>query len=175
MRHSGRLIVLLTLGRVVACERERIPPSGGTDDLLAAPRGLDSLANDVRDRRPVAPLRLDRLSAHANLAEAERHGALASVAWATRSTQSLSDELSMAADHVERAALDGQVALTPGTRRVLAELRAMSRDLCAHRGRDLRELDEPLGSLHFEIQAMHRRLERAPKAGAPGSMVHSAR
>lgn len=74
----------------------------------------------------------------------------------------MGDELTMAADHVERAALDGTMALAPEVRRVLADLRVTVRALSAHRGRDVRELDEPLGSLHLAIQAMHRRLERTP-------------
>ena len=82
------------------------PPSGGTADLLAAAGGLDSLAMDVSRDRKADSSRLDHLSAHANLAEAERHGALAAVAWSTRSKESVSDELVMAADHVERATLD---------------------------------------------------------------------
>lgn len=138
------------------------PPSGGTDDLLAAARGLDSLARDVRQRRIADSSRLDRLSAHANLAEAERHAALASVAWGTRNKESVSDELTMAADHIERAALDGRMTLAPAMRSVLVALRATVRDLSARRVGDLRDLDDPLGSLRLEIQAMHQRLERAP-------------
>lgn len=137
------------------------PPSGGTYDLLAVARGLDSLANDVGRRRVVAPSRLARMSAHANLAEAERHGALAAVAWSLRSKESIADELTMAADHVERAALDARIPVAPGMRRLLTQLRTIVRDLSTQRWLDVHELDEPLASLHAEIQVLHRRVERA--------------
>ena len=139
------------------------PPSGGTADLLAAARGLDSLAMDVSLGRTADASRLDRLSAHANLAEAERHGALAAVAWSTRSKESVSDELVMAADHVERATLDANLTSSPVMRRLVAELRAVARDLSSQQGLDLRDLDEPLSSLHIEIGALHRRLEGAAR------------
>ena len=139
------------------------PPNRGTDDLLAAARGLDSLANDARRGRVIDTTSLDRLSAHANLAEAERHVALASVAWSTRSKESVSDELTMAADHIQRAAGDGRIALSPAMRRALESLYAMVRNLSAQRGLDMRDLDEPLATLHLEIQAMHSRLEQSAK------------
>ena len=154
---------LLAQGASFLVKQAHAPPNRGTDDLLAAARGLDSLANDVRQRRIIDPRRLDRLSAHANLAEAERHVALASVAWSTRSKESVSDELTMAADHIQRAASDGGIALSPGMRRDLASLYATVRDLSTQHGLDMRELDEPLGSLHLEIQAMHSRLEQSAK------------
>ena len=119
------------------------------------------MANAVRERHIVYASSVDRLSAHANLAEAERHVALASVAWSTRSKESVSDEFAMAADHIQRAARDGRIVLSPAMRGILANLHAMVRDLSTQRGIDMRELDEPMGSLHIEILAMHRRLERA--------------
>ena len=155
---------LLRQGASFLVRQAQSPPNRGTPDLLATARGLDSLANDVRRHRIVDSSSVDRLSAHANLAEAERHVALASVAWSTRSKESVSDELTMAADHIQRAARDGRIMLSPAMRRILANLYAMVRDLSTQPGLDLRELDDPLASLHIEIQAMHRRLEHAPVA-----------
>ncbi len=163
-RDSGLAATLLEQGASFLVKQAHAPPNRGTDDLLAAAHGLDSLANDVRQRRIIDSTRLDRLSAHANLGEAERHVALASVAWSTRSKESVSDELTMAADHIQRAAGDGGIALSPAMRRALANLYAMVRDLSTQRRLDMRELDEPLGGLHIEIQAMHSRLEQAAKA-----------
>lgn len=157
---------LLRKGALFLVRQAHSPPNRGTNDLLAAARGLDSLAADVRQHRLVDSLRLDRLSAHANLAEAERHVALASVAWSTWSKESASDELTMAADHIQRAGRDGGITLSPAMRSVVANLHAIVRDLSTKPGPDLRALDDPLASLHIEIQAMHRRLERTPK-GAP--------
>ena len=78
-------------------------------------------------------------------------------AWQSQSA----DERAMAADHIQRAARDGRIVLSPAMRGILANLHAMVRDLSTQRGIDMRELDEPIGSLHIEILAMHRRLERA--------------
>ena len=116
--------------------------------------------NNPADRAAIVS-RLDRLSAHANLAEAERHGALAAVAWSLRSKESVCDELTMAADHVERAVLDARIPVAPAMRRLLAQLRTSVRDLSTQRLLDVHELDEPLASLHIEIQALHPRVERA--------------
>ncbi len=137
------------------------PPSGGTRDLLAVARSLDSLANEVGRRSSVESSELARLSAHANLAEAERHGALAAVAWSLGSKESISDELTMAADHVERAALDGRIELPSVTRRLLSQLRAIASALSTERALTVHELDEPLAGLHLEIRALHRRLEHS--------------
>ncbi|MBC7673077.1 MAG: hypothetical protein H7247_11705 [Polaromonas sp.] len=149
-------------GAAFLVTQARTPPNRGTNDLLAAARGLDSLASDVRQRRTVDSSRADQLSAHVNLAEAERHVALASVAWSTRSKESVSDELTMAADHIQRAARDGRIMLSPAMRRTLVKLNALARDLAAQPELDIRELDEPLGTLHIEIAAMHGRVRRTP-------------
>ena len=158
---AGLAATLLEQGASFLVKQAHAPPNRGTDDLIAAARGLDSLAKDIRHRRSTDASRLDRLSAHANLAEAERHVALASVAWSTRSKESVVDELTMASDHIQRAASDGRLVLSPAMRSDLANLPEMVRVLSTQRGLDMRELDEPLGSLHVEIQAMHRKLEQA--------------
>ena len=150
---------LLGQGAAFFVKQAHAPPSRGTKDLLAAARGLDSLANDAHRGSVIDIRRLDRLSALANLAEAERHVGLASVAWSTRSTESISDELTMAADHIQRASVDGGIALSPAMQRAIASLHAMVLNLSAQRGLDMRELDEPFGSLHLEISAMRSRLE----------------
>ena len=152
---------LLRQGASFLVRQAHSPPNHGTNDLLAAARGLDSLASDLRQHRIVDSSSLDRLSAHANLAEAERHVALASVAWSTRSKESVSDELTMAADHIQRAAGDARIMLSPAMLRILANLHAIVRDLNTKPAPDLRDLDDPLAGLHIEIQSMHRRLERA--------------
>jgi len=152
---------LLRRGASFLVRQAHSPPNRGTNDLLAAARGLDSLATDLRQHRIVDSSSLDRLSAHANLAEAERHVALASVAWSTRSKESVSDELTMAADHIQRAAGDAGIMLSPAMLRILANLHAIVLDLDTKPAPDLRDLDDPLASLHIEIQSMHRRLERA--------------
>lgn len=64
------------------------------------------------------------------------------------------------------AAARGLDSLAAAMRSVVANRHAIVRDLSTKPGPDLRALDDPLASLHIEIQAMHRRLERTPK-GAP--------
>lgn len=155
---------LLRRGASFLVRQAHSPPNRGTNDLLAAARGLDSLATDLRQHRIVDSSSLDRLSAHANLAEADRHVALATVAWSTRSKESVSDELTMAADHIQRAAGDARIELSPAMLGILANLHAIVRDLNTKPAPDLRELDDPLAGLHLEIQSMHRRLERTPPA-----------
>lgn len=162
--HAALAATLLEQGALFLVKQAHAPPNRGTDDLLAAARALDSVANDARHGRVIAPQRLDRLSAHANLAEAERHVALAAVAWSTRSKESVSDELTMAADHVERAASDGRIALSPAMRSALASLNAVVSDLSTQKGLDMRDLDDPLATLHLEIRAMHRQLEQQSRA-----------
>ena len=137
------------------------PASGGSADLLAAAGGLDALANDVGGGRVIDPSQLSRLSAHANLGEAERHGALAAVAWSLSSKESVSDELTMAADHIERAAVDARIEVSPAMRGLLGQLRAIISAISTQRQLDVRGLEEPLSNLHVEIRAMHRRLERS--------------
>jgi hypothetical protein len=137
------------------------PPSAGTSELLASAAALDAYATQLTKGAPAGPSPLNRLSARANLAEAERHGAVASVAWSTNSKESVSDELTMAADHVERAASDGRLVLRPRMRHVLAEIRTIATVLPSQRERDVQSLDEPLASLQIEIQALQRELARS--------------
>jgi hypothetical protein len=134
------------------------PPSGGTAELIATADSLDAMADRLTAGHDADAAALRSLSARANLAEAERHGALASVAWSIRSKESMADELLMAADHVERAAVDGGIAMPRDMRRLLAEMRALAVRLPAAPGIDVQALDEPLADLHLRIAAMRQRL-----------------
>lgn len=149
------------------------PPTTGSADLLAAAHSLDAAATVLARGDAMDVTRLDRISAHVNLAEAERHGALATVAWSTHSMESICDELTMAVDHVERAAVDGSLILPTSTRDVLAEIHQLVRTLATVRGLDVHSLDEPLASLHVEVAALHRRLEQADAAAAALHPVRS--
>ena len=145
------------------------PPSGGSYTLLSASSALDSLAGDIRRRGVRDTARLVRLSALVNVAEAERHEALASVAWATRSEQSVSDELLMAADHMERAAADARLTLPPSALSTLEDMRDIARRLAMQRELDVQSLDEPLAAFHLELRALQRRMQAAgvPRPRAP--------
>ena len=135
------------------------PPSGGTTELLAVADSLDAIAGRLAHGTIVSRDALRSLSARGNLAEAERHGALASVAWSTRSKESVADELLMAADHVERAAVDGDIRISPRMHLLLAEMRELAVAVPARPERDVQALDEPLSELHLEIAVMRRALQ----------------
>lgn len=145
------------------------PPSGGSYTLLSASSALDSLAGDIRRRGVRDTARLAWYSALVNVAEAERHEALAGVAWSTRSEQSVSDELLMAADHMERAAADARLPLPLSALSTLEDMRSIARRLAMQRELDVQSLDEPLAAFHLELRALQRRMQAAgaPPARAP--------
>lgn len=129
------------------------PPSGGTGDLRAVAGALDSLGDHLREHPAAAPRRLALLSARANLAEAERHATLAAEDAAQHHPRFVTDELMMITDHVERAAHDARLPISPPMRRVLADLRMLERDLPV-REVDGDRLGEALAALHMEVRAM---------------------
>ena len=130
------------------------PPTAGSDNLIDVSRRLEDLADTLRLGRDVEPERIGRLSAYANLAETERHGALASIAWSTRSRQSACDELLMAADHAERAASDGKLPATSSFRAVLDTMRVLAGTLAPSPGVDLQAIEEPLSELQAELRVL---------------------
>ena len=140
------------------------PPTCGTDNLLRSADSLDHLAGQLARGEIRTSEALRHLSALLNLAEAERHAGLASVAWSTCSKKSVADELLMTADHVERASMDGRIALSVRTRSLLAEVRRLASRLDTEPGVDVQAADEPMSSLQLEIRALRRELSRAPLA-----------
>lgn len=166
---SGRLSAGETAGAAALLNRAAAfylvqassPPSGGTAGLLIAAESLDVIASRLRHGAAVSPEELRMLSARANLAEAERHGALASVAWCTRSKASAGDQLLMAADHVERAATDGGITTPYRMHRLLAEMRGLAAALQVEPGVDVQALDEPMADLHMQVGVMRARLDSA--------------
>ena len=99
------------------------------------------------------------MSALLNLAEADRHLALASVACSTRSRESIYDELTMAADHTERALRDEGHTVSASTRRAIAEVRQGAAPLAANCVRELGPLDDAITTLRLEIARVRRTLQ----------------
>ncbi|MEO5870727.1 MAG: hypothetical protein ABIT91_12815 [Gemmatimonadaceae bacterium] len=129
--------------------------------MLVAATSLDDLARDLEGGNKTTVGRLDALSARASLAEAEYHRSLAAVAWATQAKESVADELVMAADHLERAALDAGLPITSTQRDLLRELRSVAAELSARPAPALIDLNEPLAALGSEIAQLGRRLDRS--------------
>lgn len=138
------------------------PPTRAHDDLLASADSLDAWAGRVARGEAADSSALRRLSALLNLAEAERHGGLAEVAWSTGNKESISDELTMAADHVDRAAVDGHLVLPSRTLRTIAGMRRVATRLLTEPGLDLQSLEAPTAELQQELEAMRRELAAKP-------------
>lgn len=135
------------------------PPTSGSEHLVDVSLKLHALADSLETGFRLGPQRVDRVSAYANVAEAERHGALASLAWATRSKESACDELLMAADHTERANADGGMLMPQNLRSLIDSMRVLARTLAPVPGVDPQLLDEPLTELQAELRALRRRLD----------------
>lgn len=142
------------------------PPTSAHADLLASADSLDAWAGRLARGLSTDSSALRRLSALLNLTEAERHGSLAEVAWSTGNKESISDELTMAADHVDRAAVDAHLVLSPRMLRTIAEMRRMAMRLATEPGLDVKSLEEPTAELQLEIEAMRRELARGARSRA---------
>ena len=135
------------------------PSGSASGPLLALADRIDRFAGGLARRDMARMPSLAHISALLNLAEANRHLALASVACSTRSRESIYDELTMALDHVERAARDGRIALAPPTRNAIAEVRQVAAPLATECARDLGPLDDAIATLQREVARMRRALD----------------
>lgn len=158
---TGKATALLHRAAAFLLIEANAPPTSAHADLLASADSLDAWAGRLARGQPVDSSALRRLSALLNLTEAERHGSLAEVAWSTGNKESIIDELTMAADHVDRAAVDGHLVLTSRTQRTIAGMRRLAVRLATEPGLDLASLEEPTAELRLEIEAMRRELARS--------------
>jgi hypothetical protein len=140
----------------VGADAPRGPASG---ELHATADRIDRFAGALARRERAGAPSLPRISALLNLAEADRHLSLASVACSTRSRESIYDELAMALDHVERAARDGKCPLTGLRRDAITEVRQAAAPLATDCAQDLGPLDDAIANLQLEIARMRRSLE----------------
>jgi hypothetical protein len=132
------------------------PRSAASDALLAVSDSIDRYAGALARRESLRASSLSRISMLLNLAEAERHLSLASVACSTRSRESIYDELTMALDHVERAARDGPRPVSAPTRAAVAEARRAAAPLATDCAQDLGPLDDAIANMRREIAEMRR-------------------
>ena len=132
---------------------------GASGDALAAVGdSIDRIAGALARHERLAGSALHRISALLNLAEADHHLALASVACSTRSRESIYDELTMAVDHLERALLDGGHTVAAPTRRAITEVRQAAAPLATDCARELGPLDDAIATLRVEITRVRRTL-----------------
>ena len=156
---TNAAVVLLHRGAALVVTTASESRGPASEALLATGERIDRLAGALARREKVGALPLSHISALLNLAEADRHLALATVACSTRSRESIYDELTMAVDHVERAAQDGGITLAAHTRRAIADVRQAAAPLATNCAQNLDPLDDAIANLQLEIAEMRRRVK----------------
>jgi hypothetical protein len=121
-------------------------------------RELDSLSREVGSSSVTSPARLDHVFAHANRAEAERHYALATRAWAQHQARRTGEELTMSIDHLERAAKDAGFAADTAMTSSLIRTREVANSLLQG-GTAPTGVDEALKDLELRLRRFGARLE----------------
>lgn len=155
---TNSAVALLNRASALVQARAGQPRGAAGDALLAVSDSIDRYAGALARREPSGASPLARLSVLLNLAEADRHLALASVACSTRSRESVYDELTMAIDHVERASRDGSFPRRASRRAAVAEARRAAAPLATDCAQDLASLDDAIASLRREVDEMRRTL-----------------
>ena len=140
--------------------RERADSATGFAKALAARSAaeLDSLSSKVGASAVTSPASLDHVFAHANRAEAERHFALATRAWAQRQATRTGEELTMAIDHLERAAKDAGLAADTAMTSSLVRTREVANGLLQG-GTAPTGVDEALKDVELQLRRFGARLE----------------
>ena len=140
--------------------RERADSATGFAKALAARSAneLDSLSREVGASSVTSPARLDHVFAHANRAEAERHFALATRAWTQHQARRTGEELTMAIDHLERAAKDAGLAADTAMTSSLVRTREVANGLLQG-GTAPTGVDEALKDVELQLRRFGARLE----------------
>jgi hypothetical protein len=152
---NAAVVLLHRAGALVQMSASQ-PRGPASEALLAVGDSIDRYAGALARREQPRASRLPRISVLLNLAEAERHLSIASVACSTRSRESIYDELTMALDHVERAARDGPRPVRATTRAAMAEVRRTAAPLATDCAQDLTPLDDAIAIMQREIAEMRR-------------------
>ena len=139
------------------------PTSAARRQLDETATQLDSLADLVQRGGTLAGATLDTAIARAQLADAEHHRSMAAVAWARHENQRAGAELTMAMDHLERAAQDAHIEITATTRQALNDARSAAAGLATAKGAVPREMDRWLGTIGQEIARLDARLRDGPR------------
>lgn len=140
--------------------RERADSATGFAKALSARSAseLDSLARDVETSSAIPVVRLDHAFAHANRAEAERHYALAARAWSQRQATRTGEELTMAIDHLERAAKDAGLTLDSAATEAMTRARTVA-DSQLQGGTAPTGVNEALKDVELQLRRFGARLE----------------
>lgn len=140
--------------------RQRADSATGFAKALSARSAseLDSLARDVETNKAITTERLDHAFAHANRAEAERHYALATRAWAQHEAKRTGEELTMSIDHLERAAKDAGVTLDSAATSAMTRARSIA-DGQLQGGTAPNGVDEALKDVELQLRRFGARLE----------------
>lgn len=130
------------------------------DHLLGSARELDKLATDVERNMIRTERSLDYAFARSQRAEAERHHANAVAAWARKDLARASDELTMAADHFERAAKDAGAVLGAGAKTVLTDTREVAGQLTRGVGFVPEQVGKVIEAFGKEIRVLGAKIEK---------------
>jgi hypothetical protein len=140
--------------------RERADSATGFAKALAARSAseLDSLAQKVGASSVTSPASLDHVFAHANRAEAERHYALATRAWGQHQAKRTGEELTMAIDHLERAAKDAGLKADTALTHSMTNAREVANGLLQG-GTAPTGVDEALKDVELQLRRFGARVE----------------
>lgn len=140
--------------------RTRADSATGFAKALAARSAseLDSLAKGVESNSVTSAARLDHAFAHANRAEAERHYALATRAWSQHQAARTGEELTMAIDHLERAAKDAGIPLDSAQTGAMTRAHSVA-DSQLQGGTAPNGVDDALKDVELQLRRFGARLE----------------
>jgi hypothetical protein len=140
--------------------RQRADSATGFAKALSSrsARELDSLATTVGASSVKSAASLDHVFAHANRAEAERHYEIATRAWKQHQTTRTGEELTMAMDHLERAAKDAHISLDSAATRAMDRSRAVA-DSLLQGGTAPNGVDDAFKDLELQLRRFGAQLE----------------
>ena len=141
------------------------PTSAAKRQLDESAARLDTLADLVQGGRTLAVAVLDTAIARAQLADAEHHRSMAAVAWARHENQRAGAELTMALDHLERAARDAHLEIGAAARSAMNASRGAAAGLATAKAGAPSEMDRWLGTIGQEIARLDARLRAGGRRG----------
>lgn len=130
------------------------------EHMLRSARELDQLAAAVEKNSVESAKKLDLAFARAQYAEADRHHSNAVAAWAKKENGRAGDELTMAIDHLERAAKDAGEDLDAGTKKVLADTREVAGQLMKGAEFVPEKVGNVIEALGKEVRTLGTKIER---------------
>lgn len=150
------------LRSAAAFMREQANDAAGQtrEHVTASAREFDRLAQDAERSAPSSAKRLDYAFARANRAEAERHNASAVSAWAKKDTARTGEELTMAVDHLERAARDAGQTLDASAKSAVGQARTVASEMMRGFVTVPADVERTTSALRAQIARLGARIER---------------